>query len=737
MFTHLTVLESAVWLPWLLDIMLKNGILLALAGVVTLACWRASASLRHLIWLLAVIGVLLLPVLSAFLPAGHTVYLPEWKMPSLPSVTPAPIPASPALTATQPEAAETAPTAAMDAPVIPTAPVATRPATHRNHATQAPAVPWYLWLMLIWAAGSFAVLARLLYGYAITRKILKRARPAPAEWSTEEIPAHVHLLLSADIAVPVVVGIIAPAALLPVQAAEWSPECRRAVLLHELAHIRRHDLLAHTLAQLACVCYWMNPLIWLAAYRMRVERETACDNAVLIAEVKASAYAAHLLAVAGAARGQRRAPIAGIAIANSSEVGTRIKGVLAMDKNRKTVTTWAIALTVTAMLLLVVTMAITRRGGGKVVASGSSSSAVQAKVAEVTPIVTPEVLQTSPLFDTPFLNNQLLYGDPVPSPDGRYLAYSYKQAKGGSGIWIGDLQTGKWQKVWDLQGDIEWLPGGKEFIVVTGSEYYYRNNDGAMPHCTFFRVSIDRTMSENVTKLTEITELCDWILIPDGSGIVATRIAERRQKLTKHGEEPEVRRETLVYSFANNKWVTKHLSPFTSYYEGVGSGNVKIRKNNDNWVISLDYYEGEQWINLTTGQNMVVKVNEECRYSPDGQYAIFDQSLYSVRSWPILPKVIESYDEVRINKIHDMPFVQGNLRWAPDGLHIANGADATYPELIVYDINGTKVFKTAGEDFSWVDNSHILAHANSMYVLYDITNGTGKKVISYVEATTP
>ena len=83
--------------------------------------------------------------------------------------------------------------------------------------------------------------------------------------------------------------------LVPEQAADWPAGQRRDVLLHELGHIRRWDCLTHLLSQLACALYWFNPLAWVAARRMQVERERACDDLVLNRGAEASAYARHLL----------------------------------------------------------------------------------------------------------------------------------------------------------------------------------------------------------------------------------------------------------------------------------------------------------------------------------------------------------------------------------------------------------------------------------------------------------
>jgi beta-lactamase regulating signal transducer with metallopeptidase domain len=58
----------------------------------------------------------------------------------------------------------------------------------------------------------------------------------------------------------------------------WTLDRRRAVLLHELAHVRRRDLVGHTIGRFACALYWFHPLVWTAAKRLRSESERACDD---------------------------------------------------------------------------------------------------------------------------------------------------------------------------------------------------------------------------------------------------------------------------------------------------------------------------------------------------------------------------------------------------------------------------------------------------------------------------
>ncbi len=63
-------------MPLLFDSALKGAVLLAVAAIVALALWRASAAARHLVWLVAVVALLIVPVLSLALPQWRV--LPSW-----------------------------------------------------------------------------------------------------------------------------------------------------------------------------------------------------------------------------------------------------------------------------------------------------------------------------------------------------------------------------------------------------------------------------------------------------------------------------------------------------------------------------------------------------------------------------------------------------------------------------------------------------------------------------------
>ena len=143
----------------------------------------------------------------------------------------------------------------------------------------------------------------------------------------------VRLWQSGDNPMPLTWGWWRPVVLLPADAENWPTERRRVVLLHELAHAKRWDCVTQTVARIVCTLYWINPLVWLAARRMCVEREQACDDLVLNSGCRASDYAAHLVDIA---RAFRRTPqFAGIAMARSSQLQGRIAAIVDASRVRQ------------------------------------------------------------------------------------------------------------------------------------------------------------------------------------------------------------------------------------------------------------------------------------------------------------------------------------------------------------------------------------------------------------------
>src|SRR6185503_17584551 len=93
--------------------------------------------------------------------------------------------------------------------------------------------------------------------------------------------ANVEVRATSELDSPAVLGLLRPTIVVPHAALDWPLERCRLVAVHELAHVRRRDVLAQAMADVACALHWYNPLVWIGARRLRIERELAADDAVL------------------------------------------------------------------------------------------------------------------------------------------------------------------------------------------------------------------------------------------------------------------------------------------------------------------------------------------------------------------------------------------------------------------------------------------------------------------------
>jgi len=303
---------------WSLGIGLKGiVVLLVVLLLAAVAARRASAGARHLLWSGGIVAILLLPLLSLSLPWRLPVASPLWDAaPKAVQATHLSLDAGPAGHA-EDVATATSSRSAADGGISPSAGLT-------------------MWLFIAWAAGAASFLAVLGIGALSLRRLVRRATPLDTpDWTRPLVEgadrlglARLPRLVSSDrVAMPVVCGLFAPSIIVPASATEWGDARRRAVLYHELAHLCRFDLATNLASRLACALHWFNPLVWLAARRVRVEGERACDDLVLRAGALPSEYADHLLQVVCGAR-HALAPAVAIPMAQPREFEGRMLAIL-------------------------------------------------------------------------------------------------------------------------------------------------------------------------------------------------------------------------------------------------------------------------------------------------------------------------------------------------------------------------------------------------------------------------
>ena len=413
-------------LPFLLAVALKGALVLLLAALAAALLRAAPASARHGVWAAAFGALLLLPVLESVGPRWAVGVLPPTAPsavhvggPALSVPAPAPPPAPPSppappfvpdgragqaeLAAFEADAARRqaeliaferevaafehdveafhAETAALfDGAETSSAIVVGGPGARGGHA---PA--WGPWALALWGLGALAVGLGWLAATLAAHRLVATARPeADDEWAVlaerarrlSGLGAPVRLLWSDRLEVPIAWGLGRPAVVLPASADAWDEDRREAVLLHEMAHLRRRDAWTQALAQLAVALHWANPLAWLAYRRFLAAREQACDDAVLRGGARPSAYAAHLVGVARAL-GRDRFSLAGAApMARKAPLEGRVASILDGTRRRGRLSRPALGGTLVAAALVVGPLAALRPVAAE--AGPSEASAVAA-----------------------------------------------------------------------------------------------------------------------------------------------------------------------------------------------------------------------------------------------------------------------------------------------------------------------------------------------------------------------
>lgn len=343
----------------LLEVAVKGSILVLLGFLATL-CWRgSSAAVRHWVWVTVFGSLLALPVLVALAPGWHLpVPFPADKI--------APHPAAEARPSLPPETSITG--------------NAAEPAAIHSAA---PSVDTGSLLLVGWALVG-GVLLLMLTGAHLQRALeIQRARNLRSGRAMSLLQGLCRrvgvtrlprLVETAADSMPTTSGVLRAAVSLPAGALHRWPEKRlEGVLLHELAHIRRRDLLVQLLAEVACAFHWYNPLAWRALRQLRLESEMACDDLVVSLGVPASSYGELLLRLARENRRRRLPTLGWVPVADRSQLPARLRALFNESRRHSHASRRAIA----GIFAAAATLA-----GGVGTASGAEPTAAASERAE-------------------------------------------------------------------------------------------------------------------------------------------------------------------------------------------------------------------------------------------------------------------------------------------------------------------------------------------------------------------
>ncbi len=256
-------------LSWLLfthpALLLISKMLLVFLVLLAVSQFKLSASNQAMIWRIALLLILLMPILNQHLSVLNF---------SVATHVPAP-------TST----------------VVPTAVT-----TLAEPLTDTQTPYWQLFAALLVIAVSLILLGRILLQLRQLKRLTQQASPEVCSQQLQLIKqvakqlglnGSPQVVYSASIKSPATWGLFKPVILLPMSITKQTD--LRVVLLHEMAHIKRCDWAWMMAAQILTALFWFNPLLWFVKHRLIACFEAACDELVLQHQVKPSHYATTLL----------------------------------------------------------------------------------------------------------------------------------------------------------------------------------------------------------------------------------------------------------------------------------------------------------------------------------------------------------------------------------------------------------------------------------------------------------
>lgn len=369
---------DASWTGWAVRVVFAvTSVWLAVALVIC-SLRTASAAIRHRVWALSVVATLVLPALIAALPELRIGWLEigssRMSMAGK-SIVDVPLASARSHEVLRMDAlfpddpADVAPSRDDLSPLRRDAGDAAEISLHETASAHRPTARVFfplrtsVWLVL-WAVPTAIALLWTARSVWVAWQLVRRA----AIIDDEHCHSLVHGLLSQygqlralelresrEAHSPLTVGWRRPTIVLPCGWKRWPAGNLTAALAHELAHVVRRDVGWQLLARTASAVYWFHPLAWLAAWRMRVERETACDDWALATGQAPTRYARMLLDFAEQLSLPHTAPpSAAVAMAGCRGFERRIRAILAVRRRRDPVAQSVSRLLAVATLLVVI-----------------------------------------------------------------------------------------------------------------------------------------------------------------------------------------------------------------------------------------------------------------------------------------------------------------------------------------------------------------------------------------------
>jgi len=203
---------------------------------------------------------------------------------------------------------------------------------------------WAAAIVGVWGASLVLIAVRFGFGIWNLWKIKRDASaveiselPSEAQSALAEFRAdrQVRVSRSTRLRVPAAIGFWKPTVLLPDWAlTELSDQDLTAVLLHELAHLRRRDDWTNLAGKMLGAMFFFHPAVWFVQRRLELEREMACDELVLAKTGNRHAYAECLVSLAERSFARRGVAMAQAIIGHAESTAIRLTRILSPGQAR-------------------------------------------------------------------------------------------------------------------------------------------------------------------------------------------------------------------------------------------------------------------------------------------------------------------------------------------------------------------------------------------------------------------
>lgn len=380
----------------------RTTILAALAALL-LAAFRVKAThLRLFTWTAVLYAGLGMPLLGGMLPSIHI-----------------PVPFA-AVTAPTRVVTDVSPTTALpvrqitgreiEPAIAPShsfsnTPPASKPQGSRS--ARFASLPWTALVLGGYLAIAVYLLIRLVIGVVLARRLVRKSIPIHHPRLTALI-RHLNsrptaeIVESRSVSVPLTVGVIKPAILLPISWREWDDEKFAGVITHEMSHVGRHDCLSQHVSLLHRAVFWFSPLSWWLNRQIIELAEQASDEEALSRGTDQHSYARALLgfletiqAAPGRVRWQ------GVSMASSGRAEKRLEKVLAWRGEKQMATNKS---TLTAVVVLAIPVLYLAAAGRPVKAAAAQKVMLaqdQAPAAPTEQSAPPPSIDTAPVNAAP------------------------------------------------------------------------------------------------------------------------------------------------------------------------------------------------------------------------------------------------------------------------------------------------------------------------------------------------